>query len=150
MIMKRFITLILALAAVCCLVLTSCGEEIKYTTGVTYTVHENGTDENLTDMISFYTTAENDEDGIWKYELENKEMFETVISNSETKESGFIGGISVTYGTLVLKPLSQGEAKMSYTLADSDGKEKGKKIFALTVKNDDEGVMRITVKEIKG
>ncbi len=148
MIMKRFITLILTLVAVCCLVLTSCGEELKYTTGVTFTVHENGTEETLTDMISFYTTAEDDEDGSWKHELENTELFETVISNSETKESGFINGISVTYGTLVLKPLSEGEAKMTYTLTN-DGKEKDKKAFNLTVKKDDDGILRITAKEVE-
>lgn len=149
MIMKRFFALVLTLAAVCCLILTSCGKDIKYTTGVTYTVHENGTGESITDMVSFYTTAEDNDDGSWKHELENKELFETVISNSENKQSGFINGVSLTYGTLVLKPLAEGEATMTYTLVSPDGKEKDKKLFNLTVEMDKDGIMRITAKEIE-
>lgn len=149
MIMKRFFALILALAAVCCLILTSCGEDIKYTTGVTFTVHENRAGESLIDMVSFYTTAEDNEDGSWKHTLDNQGLFETVISNTDNKQSGLINGVSVTYNTLVLKPLAEGEATITYTLTSPDGTEKDKKLFSLTVKKDKDGILRITAKEVE-
>jgi len=140
MIMKRVLSLILALAALCCPLLTSC-QELEYTTGVTYKVYENGEGENLTDLISFYATSETSKDGKWEYSLESEGIFEEYLSNEETKTKS---KVSVTYGTFILKPVSEGETVIAFDLKDSESNIKETVYYTLTSAKDEDGIFRIT------
>ncbi len=126
---RRFIFLILAMLF--CIVLTSCGEEIDVVTEARYSVYEN----EGSDMISFYMTCDIDKDGKWIYSKDGLKCFDVYLETEETNENAH-------FQTLILKPTKEGEADVILSLEDGRYCE-----YIVTVKKDDNGILRITVKD---
>lgn len=130
--------------------MTSC-EKVEYVTDVTYRIYENGSGKTKSDVIGFYSTAASNKDGVWEYSFnDGEELFEEFLSNSQSKESGMIDKLTVIYGTTVLKPKAEGTATVAFDLKTEDGNLKTTKYFSLTSKKDKDGILRLTVTEIKG
>ncbi len=110
------------------LTLVACGEEKEVEVGVKYSVYEN----EGSDMISFYMTGDGSK---WQYALAEDSIFEIFYDPTEENDG-------VYYQTLVLKPKSEGEETLTFTL-----EEQGDRVYEATVKKDKDGVLRITVKE---
>ncbi len=145
--MKRIIALTLALLSL--FLMTSC-EKVEYVTDVTYRIYENGSGKTKSDVIGFYSTAASNKDGIWGYSfVDGKDVFEEFLSNSQSKESGMIDKLTIIYGTTVLKPKSEGKSKIAFDLKDESGNIKTTKYFEITSKKDKDGILRLSVEEIK-
>ena len=99
-------------------VLSSCGEdEPEVVTQVKFTTYDLGDG----DMISFYMTSDVKPDGVWEYDMENDDLFTIVSDNEETNDYGLFGwGGSASYKTLILKPIGEGEAVVSFKLTEGD------------------------------
>lgn len=145
--MKKIIALTLALLSL--FLMTSC-EKVEYVTDVTYRIYENGSGKTKSDVIGFYSTAASNKDGVWEYSfVDGKDIFEEFLSNSQSKESGMIDKLTIIYGTTVLKPKSEGKAKIAFDLKDESGNIKTTKYFEITSKKDKDGILRLSVEEIK-
>lgn len=114
-----------------CIALTSCGEEIDVTTEIRYSVYEN----EGSDMVSFYMTCDIDKDGKWIYSKDGLTCLNVYLETEETKENAH-------FQTLILKPTKEGEADVIFSLEDGRYCE-----YIVTVAKDDNGVLRIKVKD---
>ena len=140
--MKKSVLLIF-FAIVLCLSLTACGQDKDIVTEVRFTSYEN----NGSDIISFYMTSDVKPFGVWEYALSDSKMFETFHESEETNDYGTFGlGGTASYKTLVLKPISEGNATVSFNLTEGDKKQE----FSIAIKKDDSGILRIKCDEIKG
>ena len=145
--MKRIIALTPALLSL--FLMTSC-EKVEYVTDVTYRIYESGSGKTKSDVIGFYSTAASNKDGTCEYSfVDGKDIFEEFLSNSQSKESGMIDKLTIIYGTTVLKPKSEGKAKIAFDLKDESGNIKTTKYFEITSKKDKDGILRLSVEEIK-
>ncbi len=147
MIMKRIIALTIAILSL--FLMTSC-QKIEYVTDVTYRIYENGSGATKSDVIGFYSTAASNKDGEWDYSfVEGEDMFEEFLSNSQSKETGVIDKLTIIYGTTVLKPKSEGKAKIAFDLKNEDGNISTTKYFEITSKKDKNDILRLSVEELK-
>lgn len=140
--MKRFFCLLLVFILTVPM-FCSCGkDDLDVVTGVTYTVYEL----DGSDMISFYMTSDQKVYGDWSYSIDESGIFEVFLENRETKEYGKMKnkGVAV-YSTLILKPMSEGEGNISFTLSAGDMKYE----YKLSTSKDENGIMRIKAEEIK-
>lgn len=122
------------LVLVFCLGITSCGTDINVVTGVKNTVYEN----DGSDMISFYMTSDEKAYGEWEYSSEG-EVFEIFAETEETKNHGSFGTKKANFKTLILKPVSEGSAKITFTLEKTGEVTE----YNLTVAKDENGILRI-------
>lgn len=140
MIMKRFIFVLIAILL--CFSLTACGEDKEIVTEVKFTVYEN----DGTDFISFYMTSDVKPLGVWEYTISDSKLFETFLENEETNDYGTFGwGGTASYKTLVLKPVAEGNATITFNLTEGDQKQE----FSVNVAKDDSGIFRIKCEEVK-
>ena len=147
MIMKKFIALTIAILSL--FLMTSC-DKIEYITDVTYRVYENGSDLTRSDVVGFYSTAASNKEGTWSYSfVEGEDVFDVFLSNSESAETGIIDKLIITYGTTVLKPKSEGKAKIAFDLKDESGNISTTKYFVITSEKDKDDILRLYVEEIK-
>lgn len=120
------------LAVLFCICLTSCGDDIEVDTEVKYTVYEN----EGSDMISFYMSSDVNQSGEWEYSLSEIKCFDVFYESAEEKSNA-------SYKTLILKPNAETEEAITigFTLTESDGRQE----FKVSVKKDENGILRITV-----
>lgn len=121
-------------ALVVCLGVTSCGSNINVETGVKHSIYDldNG------DMISFYMTSDKSSQGVWSYSIDG-EAFEIFDETEENQSHGKFNNQTANFKTLILKPKSEGSAKITFTL-EKTGETKE---FILTVSKDENKVFRI-------
>ncbi len=140
MIMKKYISLILLLAVFSAL-LTSCSKDENISTDVKFSVY----DANGGEMISFYTTSEKEIYGEWEYSSDNPQLF-TYFHDSKNEQA--FGKLfekkTASYRTLILQPVAEGEANISFKTEHGDKQYN----FKLTVTKKD-GVFKIKGEEIK-
>lgn len=138
MIMKKIICLLLVLIFPC-IVLVSCGEDKDIVTDVKFSVYDNGDG----DMISFYMTSDTSVYGSWNHTF-NDDNFEVFFESEELKDYGSFGNkTTASYKTLILKPLGEGEANISFSLTQGDKEYE----FSLKVEKDENGSLRIKAEE---
>lgn len=116
---KKLFALTLALIFVFSpFIFSSCGDdEPEIVTEVKFTSYDLGDG----DMISFYMTSDVKPNGVWEYTIENGGLFSIISDNEETNERGIFGlGGSASYKTLILKPIGEGEAVVSFKLTEGD------------------------------
>lgn len=138
--MKRLLS---ALASVIlCVLLVSCGGSKTINEDITYSVYEN----DNSDFISFYLTTDLSlHANAWTHSIDGDDAFRVFYQTDETSSTGFLGlGREVQSETLILRPISEGSAKVTFSASGKDGELE--KSFSLTVKRDSDGIFRITVK----
>ena len=116
---------------------------MEIVTDVRFTAYDNGDG----DMISFYMTADSDKDGKWEYSAdEGEDVFKVFFESEELKDYGTFGMEgTASYKTLVLKPISEGEAEVKFSLTEKDSEKR----FSVKVEKDDSGSFRIKAEEIQ-
>ncbi len=121
-------------------IFASCGkDDDEVVTSVRFSVYE----KDGTDMVSFYMTSDTKPYGVWEYTIEN-ELFEIFDENEETNDYGLFGmGGTASYRTLILTPVKEGEATISFKLTEGDMKHS----FSVKVTKDGDS-FKIEAKEI--
>lgn len=139
---KTIILLLAVLFIFSCIVLSGCGTGEDIVTEVRYTAYDNGDG----DLISFYMTSDIDSYGKWEYSLDNSDMFTYFFDSEKTEDFGIFGKDgTVSYRTLILEPIAEGETTISFSLTQGETEYQ----FSIKVEKDENGLMRIKAEEIK-
>lgn len=142
-ILTLFLTLILVFASFS---LASC-EKSKTNTILTETrfvVYENDETAQKTDMISFYMTSDVEPYGKWQYDVSGlKHLFVFYEAEDGGEYGTFFDGGEASYKTLILKPASEGEDIVTFSLENGEKNE-----YSVKVSKDKDGIFRVKAERI--